>query len=171
MGSKAIARSHILRNLSISPKLKLLMAHMQLCTSHNGAGRVMLQASLTWKTIHELHGIQNHAYQHQSWDTFKKKSMADQMSLLLEKTNIPLNHTRMFGSSSQIQDWSGREGCNLIRDPSKLSVTSYFNNMKPAKHIHLVYLVHRGPNFTHLIIIECMTVVKHIFLLYIIKKI
>ncbi len=36
----------------------------------------------------------------------------------------------------------------MICDPSKLSITSYFNNMKPAKHIHLDYLVHRGPNLT-----------------------
>jgi hypothetical protein len=68
------------------------------------------------------------------------------MSLLLEKTYILLNQTLMFGSCSQIQDWSGRKGCNLI------SISSYFNNMKPAKHLHLVYLVRRGPNFTHFMI-------------------
>jgi hypothetical protein len=58
----------------------------------------------------------------------------------------------MLGCCSQIQDRIGRERCNLIRDSSKLSITSYFNNMKPAKHIHLVYLVHCGPNFTHFMI-------------------
>jgi hypothetical protein len=42
----------------------------------------------------------------------------------------------------------------LICDPSKLSISSYFNNMKPTKHIHLVYLVHHGPNFNHLVIDE-----------------
>ena len=76
----------------------------------------------------------------------------DQMSLLLEKMNILFHQTYMFGSCSQIQDWSGREGCDLIYNPSKLSITSYFNNMKPATHIHLVYLVHQGPNLTHFVI-------------------
>jgi hypothetical protein len=125
---------------------------MQLHTSHNGAGRVMLQASLTQKTIHELHSIQNHAYQHKSWDTFKRKGMMDQTSLLFEKMNILLNQAYMLGSCSQSQDWSGSEGCNLIHNPSKLSVTSYFNNMKPAKHVHLIYLLHCRPNFTHFMI-------------------
>jgi hypothetical protein len=146
---KAIVRSHILCNLAIAPKLKPQLNHMQLCTSHNGAGRLMLQASLTWKTIYELHGIQNHAYQHQSWDTSKRKRMANQMSLLLEKMYIPLNQTHMFGSCNQIQDWSGREGYDLIHNSSKLSVTSYFKNMNSVKHLHVVYLVHCGPNFTH----------------------
>ena len=36
--------------------------------------------------------------------------------------------------------------------PSKLSITSYLNYMKPAKHIHLAYLVHCGPNLTHFVI-------------------
>jgi hypothetical protein len=58
----------------------------------------------------------------------------------------------MLGCCGQILDRIGRERCNLIRYPSKLSITSYFNNMKPAKHIHLVYLVHCGPNFTHFMI-------------------
>ncbi len=58
----------------------------------------------------------------------------------------------MLGCCSQIQDRIGRERCNPIRDPSKLSITSYFNNMKPVKQIHLVYLVHCGPNFTHFMI-------------------
>jgi hypothetical protein len=40
----------------------------------------------------------------------------------------------------------------LICDPIKLSVTSYFNNVKPTKHMHLVYLVHHDPNFTHFMI-------------------
>jgi hypothetical protein len=40
----------------------------------------------------------------------------------------------------------------LIRNLSKLSITSYFNNMKPAKHIHLVYCVHHGPNLNHFVI-------------------
>jgi hypothetical protein len=40
----------------------------------------------------------------------------------------------------------------LIHDPSKLSVASYFNNMKSAENIHLVYLLHRSPNFTHFMI-------------------
>jgi hypothetical protein len=53
-----------------------------------------------------------------------------------------------------IQDWIGSKRCNLIRNPSKFSITSYFNNMKPAKHIHLVYLVHFVPNFTHFTIDE-----------------
>jgi hypothetical protein len=40
----------------------------------------------------------------------------------------------------------------LICDPSKLSITSYLNYMKPAKHIHLAYLVHCVPNLTHFVI-------------------
>jgi hypothetical protein len=48
-------------------------------------------------------------------------------------------------------DWSGGM---LLDLQSKLSIASYFNNMKPTKHIHLVYLVHRGPNFNHLVIDE-----------------
>jgi hypothetical protein len=43
---------------------------------------------------------------------------------------------------------------DLICDPSKLSITSYFNIMKPAKHIHLVYLVHRSPNLTLFVITQ-----------------
>ncbi len=146
------SNSHILCNLAIAPKLKLQLTHMQLRTSHNGIGRKILQASLTWKTIHELDGILNHAHQHQSWSTFKRKRMADQTSLLLEKTSLLLNQTRIFGSCSEIQDWSSWEGCNLICNPRKLSITSYFNHRKPAKHIHLLYLVHRGTNFTHFMI-------------------
>ncbi len=76
---------------------------------------------------------------------FKRKRMVDQTSLILEKTNVPLIQTHMFGSCSQIHDGRGREGYNLIRDPSKLSITSYFNYMKPVKHIHLVWESH-GPN-------------------------
>jgi hypothetical protein len=64
------------------------------------------------------------------------------------------NQAHMFGSCSQIQDRIGREGCNLIRDPGELSITSYFNNMKHALHIHLVYLVQCSPNFTHFMIDE-----------------
>jgi hypothetical protein len=78
--------------------------------------------------------------------------MANQPSLLLQKTNIAFNQTHMLRCCGQIQDWIGSERCNLIRNPSKLSITSYFNNMKPAKHIHLVYLVHCSPNFTHFMI-------------------
>jgi hypothetical protein len=78
--------------------------------------------------------------------------MADQASLLLEKKNVSLNQTHMFGSCSQVQNWRGREGCDLICNPSKLSITSYFNNMKPAKHIHLVYFVRCGLNLTHFVI-------------------
>jgi hypothetical protein len=72
----------------------------------------------------------------------------------LQKTIIMLNQTNMFRSCGQIQHWIGWEGCYLICDPSKLSITSNFNNMKPAKHMHLVYLVHRSPNFKHLMIDE-----------------
>ncbi len=42
----------------------------------------------------------------------------------------------------------------MICNPSKLSIASYFNNMKPTKHIHLVYLVHHGLNFNHLVVDE-----------------
>jgi hypothetical protein len=42
----------------------------------------------------------------------------------------------------------------LIRDPSNLSIARYFNNVKPIKHIHLVYLVHCGPNFHYFVIDE-----------------
>ncbi len=42
----------------------------------------------------------------------------------------------------------------MICNPSKLSIASYFNNMKSTKHIHLVYFVHCGPNFNHLVIDE-----------------
>jgi hypothetical protein len=41
----------------------------------------------------------------------------------------------------------------LICDLSKLSIASYFNNMKPTK-LHLVYLVHCSPNFNNLVIDE-----------------
>ena len=68
--------------------------------------------------------------------------------------NITFNQTNMFQSCSQIQDWIGREGCYLVCNPSKLSIASYFNNMRPTKHIHLVYLVHCGPNVNHLMIDE-----------------
>jgi hypothetical protein len=84
-GSKAIARSNILRNMAIAPKLKSQLAHMQLCTSHDGAERGMLQGSLTWKTMHELHGEKDHAYQHQSWDTFKRKRMQIKQVFSLRK--------------------------------------------------------------------------------------
>ncbi len=60
--------------------------------------------------------------------------MADQASFLIEKTNVLLNQTHMFGRCGQIQDWHGREGCNLIHNPSKLSITSYLNNMKCETH-------------------------------------
>jgi hypothetical protein len=75
--------------------------------------------------------------------------MTNRTSLLLQKTNIAFNQTHMLGCCGQIQDRIGRERCHLIRDPSKLAITSNFNNMKPAKQIHLVYLVHCGPNVTH----------------------
>ncbi len=81
----------------------------------------------------------------------------NQPSLLLQKTNIAFNQTHMLGCCGRIQDRIGRERCNLIRDSSKLSITSYFNNMKPAKHIHLVYLVHCSPNFTHFMIDKKMS--------------
>ncbi len=42
----------------------------------------------------------------------------------------------------------------MICNPSKLSITGNFNNMKPAEHINVVYLVHCGPNFNHLVIDE-----------------
>jgi hypothetical protein len=58
----------------------------------------------------------------------------------------------MFKSCSQIQNWSGGEGYNLIWNPSKFSLTSYFNKVKPTKHIHLVYLVYWGPQSTHFMI-------------------
>ncbi len=76
------------------------------------------------------------------------------MSLFFQKTNIMFDQTSMFQSCGQIQDWIGGEGCYLICDPSKLSIASYFNNMKSLKHIHLVYLVHCSSNFNHLVIDE-----------------
>jgi len=80
--------------------------------------------------------------------------MTDQTSLFFLKTNITFNQTNMFRSCVQIQHSIGRVGGYLICDPSKLSITSNFNNMKPVKHMHLVYLVHCGPNFNHLVIDE-----------------
>ncbi len=47
-------------------------------------------------------------------------------------------------------DWSG--GMLLDLRQSRLFIASYFNNMKPTKHIHLVYLVHCSPNFNYLVI-------------------
>ncbi len=52
----------------------------------------------------------------------------------------------------------------MICDPSKLSITSYFNNMKPAKRIHLVYLVHRGPKLTHFVVNQMSDVCEAYFL-------
>ncbi len=77
----------------------------------------------------------------------------------------------MFGSCGQIKDWSGRKGWNFICNPSKLSITSYFNNVKPMKHLHLVFLVHCSPNFTHFMINQVSDCGKTNFLLYVIKKI
>jgi hypothetical protein len=68
--------------------------------------------------------------------------------------NIMFNQTNIFQSCNQIQDWIGQDGCYLICNPSKLSIANYFNNMKSMKHIHLVYLVHCGLNFNHLVIDE-----------------
>ncbi len=48
-GSKAIGRSHILRNLTVASKLKLQLTHMQLSTSHYGTWRVMLQTPFRGK--------------------------------------------------------------------------------------------------------------------------
>ena len=62
----------------------------------------------------------------------------------------PMKRVNVRQASHEKTGW--QERCNLIRNPSKLSITSYFNNMKPAKHIHLVYLVHCGPNFTYFMI-------------------
>ncbi len=171
MGGKTIARSHILCNLAVAPKLELQSTHMQLCTCHNGAGRVMLQASLMWKTIYELHGIQHHANKNNSWNTFKRKGMMDRTSLLLEKINILFHQIYMFRSCSQIQDWSGREGCDLIHNPSKLSITSYFN-IKPLQSIYIWYIMCIVAQTSLILwLIRCVTVMKQIFLLYIIKKI
>jgi hypothetical protein len=61
------------------------------------------------------------------------------------------HHVPKLWANSRL-DWSG--GMLLDLRSKQTLIASYFNNMKQTKHIYLVYLVHCGPNFNHLVIDE-----------------
>jgi hypothetical protein len=95
--------------LAIASKLELQLIHVQPCTIHDRAWRVMLQASLLRKTIHKLHGVQHHADTHDSGNALKWQRMTDPTSLLFQKTYITFDQTNIFQHSGQISNWIGLE--------------------------------------------------------------
>ena len=81
-----------------------------------------------------------------------KNDGSNKSSLSENKYSVQSNlHVPKLQPNSRL-DWLG----GILLDPQskQLSITSYFNNVEPTKHINLLYLVHCGPNFHSFVIDE-----------------
>ncbi len=81
-----------------------------------------------------------------------KNDRSNKFFLSENKYNVQSNqHVPKLQPNSRL-DCSG--GMLLDLQSKQTLHRQLFNNMKPMKHLHLVYLVHCSPNFNHLVIDE-----------------